>query len=302
MARILTKLRIDEISSVDKGAGEGVRIVLMKRDGGTTHVQRLRDIFAKANTLTFDGDSGLNNAPRSAGHTAAPPVVNDRNDVSVLDPKIEAMVATVMALPGKQYFIGGQLVTEPSMTRPDALHYITQTAHGRKFAEHHAAITKADSGANITKKESPMYRDNHGLPVSDQSFGMAKGERFKVADRLDQPMAKSSSATILEVILKTGTTVIENGSRLTSDEFIKMISERERETEEQALDRYKADPKNAWRIDEIRRSLSKGDDNRDMHGLPKSPGIFGAHHVSKQDTEIDWNSAINKEAQLSRNE
>jgi hypothetical protein len=29
--RILTKLRIDEISSVDRGAGDGVKIVLMKR-------------------------------------------------------------------------------------------------------------------------------------------------------------------------------------------------------------------------------------------------------------------------------
>jgi hypothetical protein len=32
MARILSKLRIDEISSVDRGAGEGVKVVLMKRD------------------------------------------------------------------------------------------------------------------------------------------------------------------------------------------------------------------------------------------------------------------------------
>jgi hypothetical protein len=32
MARILTKLKIHEISSVDRGAGEGVKVVLMKRD------------------------------------------------------------------------------------------------------------------------------------------------------------------------------------------------------------------------------------------------------------------------------
>ena len=31
MPRILTRLRIDEVSAVDKGAGEGVKIVLMKR-------------------------------------------------------------------------------------------------------------------------------------------------------------------------------------------------------------------------------------------------------------------------------
>ena len=32
MVNILTQLRIDEIASVDKGAGEGVKIVLIKRD------------------------------------------------------------------------------------------------------------------------------------------------------------------------------------------------------------------------------------------------------------------------------
>lgn len=32
MARKLTRLRIDEVSSVDRGAGEGVNVVLMKRD------------------------------------------------------------------------------------------------------------------------------------------------------------------------------------------------------------------------------------------------------------------------------
>lgn len=31
MARVLTKLRVTEVSSVDKGAGDGVRVVLMKR-------------------------------------------------------------------------------------------------------------------------------------------------------------------------------------------------------------------------------------------------------------------------------
>jgi hypothetical protein len=32
MPKVLTKLRIDEISSVDRGAGDGCKIVLYKRD------------------------------------------------------------------------------------------------------------------------------------------------------------------------------------------------------------------------------------------------------------------------------
>jgi hypothetical protein len=57
MARILTKLRIDEVSAVDKGAGDGVKIVLMKRDDTPRskphverHARRLRkfeDIFMR---------------------------------------------------------------------------------------------------------------------------------------------------------------------------------------------------------------------------------------------------------------
>jgi hypothetical protein len=43
MPRILTKLRIDEVSAVDRGAGDGVKIVLMKRDDqprSKPHVER----------------------------------------------------------------------------------------------------------------------------------------------------------------------------------------------------------------------------------------------------------------------
>src|ERR1700736_1117123 len=44
MPRILTKLRIDEVSAVDRGAGDGVKIVLMKRDAqaprSKPHVER----------------------------------------------------------------------------------------------------------------------------------------------------------------------------------------------------------------------------------------------------------------------
>ena len=51
MPRLLTKLRIDEVSSVDRGAGEGVRVVLMKRDADDSrsapseYRQKLHKIF-----------------------------------------------------------------------------------------------------------------------------------------------------------------------------------------------------------------------------------------------------------------
>src|SRR5438477_12992791 len=46
MAKKLTRLRIDEISSVDKGAGENCRIVLMKRDAPLRN--KFTAIFEKA--------------------------------------------------------------------------------------------------------------------------------------------------------------------------------------------------------------------------------------------------------------
>jgi hypothetical protein len=39
-ARLLTNLKIDEVSSVDRGAGEGVRVQLMKRDSSGDEVRK----------------------------------------------------------------------------------------------------------------------------------------------------------------------------------------------------------------------------------------------------------------------
>lgn len=48
MARILTKLRIDEVSSVDRGAGKGVKVVLAKRDGAAPREGSAREKFENA--------------------------------------------------------------------------------------------------------------------------------------------------------------------------------------------------------------------------------------------------------------
>jgi hypothetical protein len=58
MPKLLTRLRIDEISSVDSGAGEGVKIVLAKRDDAT---RRDADFFRK-----LFASVGKNNAHRLA--------------------------------------------------------------------------------------------------------------------------------------------------------------------------------------------------------------------------------------------
>jgi hypothetical protein len=61
MPKILTALRIDEVSAVDRGAGEGVKIVLMKRDD-TAGRSLFNDFMAKADDGDDDaGDRGDEN-------------------------------------------------------------------------------------------------------------------------------------------------------------------------------------------------------------------------------------------------
>jgi hypothetical protein len=60
MPRILTNLKITEVSAVDKGAGEGVRILLMKRADDEPYVASRRayflKIFASKADVADDGD------------------------------------------------------------------------------------------------------------------------------------------------------------------------------------------------------------------------------------------------------
>jgi hypothetical protein len=51
MPRMLTKLRIDEVSSVDRGAGEGVKIMLMKRHKPTVFLDEATDDYLKRDYL-----------------------------------------------------------------------------------------------------------------------------------------------------------------------------------------------------------------------------------------------------------
>jgi hypothetical protein len=56
MPNVLTKLRIDEISAVDRGAGEGARITLWKRDSATKKATDMADRFLEVCKRVADGD------------------------------------------------------------------------------------------------------------------------------------------------------------------------------------------------------------------------------------------------------
>jgi hypothetical protein len=79
MARVLTKLRIDEVSAVDRAAGEGTRIILMKRHDAPTEAASRRAYFLKIFTKADAADDGGNDAGGGgddAGGLANHPVVS----------------------------------------------------------------------------------------------------------------------------------------------------------------------------------------------------------------------------------
>src|SRR5882757_27112 len=123
MPKKLTKLVVNEISSVDRGANPGAKIVLMKRDSG--------DYVDDDPPYTFN-----NIMLRKA--EVSDPLRGDREESGAdkVSAKLRAMVdAMIMA--------------DPTKSEEEHLHYLLHNAHGRRLAEHFNSITK-------TEKETPM--------------------------------------------------------------------------------------------------------------------------------------------------
>jgi hypothetical protein len=146
--KVLTRLRIDEISSVDRGAGEGVRVVLMKRHDRPPR-NRFERMFrqvdfskVKTNPLPQDPDNG------------------DVDTDTKLSPQLEA-------------HINAMLLVMPSLNRQQAAWFLLNTPHGRAMAEHLSSTTK--------RKEPPMNRAD-GLRQIAKDFGVAKLAKMVVME------------------------------------------------------------------------------------------------------------------------
>jgi hypothetical protein len=149
MARLLTKLTISEISSAREGAGDGVKVVLMKRHAPPPgryskffegiDFEKLRT--RKANPIRDD-------MPAAQDAEAA------------LHPKLEAFVAAV-------------LEAAPTLSREEAIRFLLHTHDGRATARHLAEITKT----SIIRKEEPTMDRMETLRSfvkSDGITGIAK--------------------------------------------------------------------------------------------------------------------------------
>jgi hypothetical protein len=82
LPRLLTKIRIDEVSAVDRGAGEGTRIILMKRyephveEARRASYEKFLKIFTSKADAADDGDDDAGDRSDDAGGLADHPVVS----------------------------------------------------------------------------------------------------------------------------------------------------------------------------------------------------------------------------------
>jgi hypothetical protein len=120
MAKQLTKLVINEVSSVDRGANEGAKVLLWKRDDTDDTPLLFNDIIKLTDA---EDDRRKEKDEDSTGN----------NDDKLSD-KLKDMVDAL-------------IVAAPSLDRQAAAHFLMNHPQGRKLAEHLN---------NISKKEQPM--------------------------------------------------------------------------------------------------------------------------------------------------
>jgi hypothetical protein len=145
MVKKLTKLRIDEVSLVDKGAGEGVQVMLYKRDNTDDTPYLFDDIMKRQKRK-----SPFNRYPfhpirtRKANdpHSGQPPNSPTDADKAPLSVKLDELVTEMIAA------TGGDL--HPQRARRWLLH----TPHGRELLAQHKRETPMPT-VDIMKLHNP---------------------------------------------------------------------------------------------------------------------------------------------------
>jgi hypothetical protein len=153
MARLLTKLVINEVSSVTKGAGKDCRIVLMKRDDGLSDgAARYRDLFLQIFKSGEEND----------------PVINDttyddpqRSNTVSDDDKVTAHVKALAALMVK---------AEPGLDEAHAMYRLLHTPRGRLLWQHPFAKTEKDPSMSRTEEMVEMKKFVSSTPGAMNSI------------------------------------------------------------------------------------------------------------------------------------
>jgi hypothetical protein len=193
MPRILRNLQIREISSVDKGAGEGVRVVLMKRhDPSHGYSSRLRKTFTKARS-EYDAEESSPGFSRDPARTDTAESNEDagateRSNEDRYEDREEAtqehdVVANEPILPPRlKQMVDAIRSAAPNVSEPEVVHFLLHTASGRQVAEHLSNhITKKDQRpmSRIEKLQSLAKR--HGVETIAKAL-LAKGNAMEISE------------------------------------------------------------------------------------------------------------------------
>lgn len=158
---ILRRLRINEISSVDRGAGEGCRIVLYKRDKRADKPDFWDVPLPPPPRPLLFNDVMLRKAARDDDVTGDHPGDDDKK----LSGKLRQMVAAL-------------ITAAPSLSEEHAMHFLLHSPTGRKLAEYlnHLAkrkdppmqvnimklieVTEQGLMAQVTKRDGESYHQS----------------------------------------------------------------------------------------------------------------------------------------------
>jgi hypothetical protein len=247
MPRKLTKLRIDEVSSVNRGAGEGVKVMLLKRDNGDAVLKHDNgDYSYLPSWAAKDLTDTLPPQPMLFNDIMLAKLSEEREDDGDTVPpdKLEQMIAAMIA-------------AAPSLRREDAADFLMHTPRGRRLAEFLSEhFTK-------TRKEEPIMdrsqelRDiakaaggmemickniiDHGTTtITETEFSDALTEHCKAHRRDGESVVKAFSRTLEEDIsvrraygiakgypnmMSVEPVSVEVGSSATADDSAKAFSQ-----------------------------------------------------------------------------
>jgi hypothetical protein len=153
MVKVLTKLRIDEVSAVDRGAGKNTKIVLLKRDDGFIDKARNDQNFRSVATGALYPRAGRSFLEVLDDLVSSQPahtndIDDDENDDDVGDDDADDVEKGVDHYAST---VADLLVKAGSFPhRGAALHHLLRTNHGQ------ALLTRLNKAVAKTEKDSTM--------------------------------------------------------------------------------------------------------------------------------------------------
>jgi hypothetical protein len=154
MARMLTKLRINEVSAVLKGSNPGAKVMIRKSDDDMSQHDRLLKMFD-----SVDYDKAIPPRYEQPGDEDDPRIVDDDYK---LTGKLKAMCEALCK-------------AVPSLSEEHALYFLLHHPHGRRMAEHLNSISKHE--------KEPIMNRSLQLESIAKDFGVIRLAKKMVLGR-----------------------------------------------------------------------------------------------------------------------